>query len=518
MHRASRGKCVERTHLLSIWKVGEVRFFIMKGMTILKKRVISSRETFDKTMQCVAPLPCQQAYVRQLASILAFHVNKNILLDDGYTPDALPTVSAIVVAPTGTGKTYLLRKMAACLDLNLITIDCSTLAAEGWKGVGLGQRLLAAKEEVKNTDMFERSVLFLDEVDKLRFWGTEHDQGNPMVNILQMYNAGTVTAEGTKKETVNIDIRRFTVILGGAFEGLPEIIQKRFQQNRTIGFSRAEGNPQYSKAELLQKVKLEDLAAYGMMPELLGRIGTILTIPPLGLDDYRQLLNTDTGSVRIKYQNYLRDLFGVQFEITSAGTEWLTQMCMNSGSGARAALSLVNDMMQDALAKLEEDDSISRLVLNAEGDKCCILYEHGNRSYCYHDPARINLPEHIIHAKSTSALAQKLCRYFRKAGGAEKHIPELHAFLECSLEYLKASSPPEDFCFESLEKLARTIQPSKSFSTFDDLMYRRNTKAYRTFKDICTAQTPLQLIHDLQMIMEYLEQRHQKEVVKFKLK
>jgi len=89
----------------------------MKGMTILKKRVITSREIFDKTMQYVAPLPCQQAYIRQLASILALHVNKNILLDDGYTPDALPTASAIVVAPTGTGKTYLLIPRASGYSL-----------------------------------------------------------------------------------------------------------------------------------------------------------------------------------------------------------------------------------------------------------------------------------------------------------------------------------------------------------------------------------------------------------------
>lgn len=394
----------------------------------MKKRVISSQEIFQQTMQCVAPLPCQQTYVRQLSSLLALHVNKNILLDDGYTPDVLPTASAIVVAPTGTGKTYLLRKMAECLDLNLIAMDCSTLAAEGWKGVGLGQRLLAAKEEAKSAAMFERSVLFLDEVDKLRFWGTEHDQGNTMVNILQMYNAGTVTVEGTKKEAVNIDIRCFTVILGGAFEGLPEIIRNRLHQHRTIGFAQAEEKTQYSKAELLQKVKSEDLANYGMMPELLGRVGTILTISPLGLDDYRQLLNADKGSVRIKYQNYLRDLFGVQFEITDAGMDGLAQMCMSSDSGARAALSLVADMMRDALVKLDGDDSINRLVLNAEGGKCYILYEHGSRSYCYHDPARINLPEHIIHAKSISALVQKLCRYFRKAGGADRQLPELQAF------------------------------------------------------------------------------------------
>ena len=74
--------------------------------------------------------------------------------------------------------------MAEAAKLNLITVDCSTLAAEGWKGVGLAQRLLTAQKETKDSKAFDRSILFLDEVDKLHLWGTNSDQGNPMNNIL----------------------------------------------------------------------------------------------------------------------------------------------------------------------------------------------------------------------------------------------------------------------------------------------------------------------------------------------
>lgn len=111
---------------------------------------ITSDEIFERTRKIVAPLPCQEEYLRQLASVLSFHIHRNQLMDEGYLVDDLPPMSAIVIAPTGQGKTFLLRKMVETLDLKLIVVDCSTLAAEGWKGVGLAQRLLMAQKEAKD--------------------------------------------------------------------------------------------------------------------------------------------------------------------------------------------------------------------------------------------------------------------------------------------------------------------------------------------------------------------------------
>lgn len=105
----------------------------------MEQRLTTADAIFERTMRTVAPLPCQKAYLKQLASIMSFHIHRNHLMDEGYLVDDLPPMSAIVIAPTGQGKTFLLRKMAEAIDLNLITVDCSTLAAEGWKGVGLSQ-------------------------------------------------------------------------------------------------------------------------------------------------------------------------------------------------------------------------------------------------------------------------------------------------------------------------------------------------------------------------------------------
>ena len=136
---------------------------------------ITSRQILERTLASIAPLPSQMEYAKELATIISMHLHKNQLMDQGFSADALPSPSAIVVAATGQGKTFLIRKMTECLGINLITIDCSSLAAEGWKGSSISQRLVAAMEEAKSEKAFYRSILFFDEVDKLHFWGTKYD-------------------------------------------------------------------------------------------------------------------------------------------------------------------------------------------------------------------------------------------------------------------------------------------------------------------------------------------------------
>ena len=481
----------------------------------MNKKLITADEIFARTIRNVAPLPCQEDYLRQLASILSFHIHRNYLMDEGYLTDDLPDMSAIVVAPTGQGKTFLLRKMVESVGLNLITVDCSTLAAEGWKGVGLGQRLLTAQKEAKDKNAFERSVLFLDEVDKLHFWGTSSDQGNPVTNILQLYNSGCVVAEGSGKEVVNIDVTRFTVLLGGAFEGIGEIIEKRLTPKYKIGFGRESMEKKISVVQRFQQVTKEDLAAYGMLPELLGRIGTILTIHPPTLEDYRQLLRGENGSIQCQYQNYLRGLYGASFALTDAAVDSIAQTCMESHSGTRAVTPVVNNMMHSALSAAERDENINGIVLDADEQGLCVRYEYGKCIYCYSHSSGAELRVYRLRGKTCKALVDKLCRYFKNTGGDLTIIPVLQAFLECSMEYLYETVEEKEFSFTSLEMLARRVQHKHQCSRFDILMSDRKIKAYERFRELYTSDMQRNIVMALQRIMAYLESYHGKVNIRF---
>ena len=211
-----------------------------------KDHAVTTAQILDRMKDSVAPLPSQREYMKNLATILAMHINRNLLIDDGHAPDDLPAPSAIIVAPTGQGKTYLLRKMTKVLDLNLITVDCSTLVGESFKGVSLSQRIAGAMEEAKDERAFSRSVLFFDEVDKLCKTGTSNSTG--MTSILQLYNGGSVAISKDDRTAKSIDVSRFTILMGGAFSGLEDIIRQRICPKAKIGFG-ASGMEEKTDAE-----------------------------------------------------------------------------------------------------------------------------------------------------------------------------------------------------------------------------------------------------------------------------
>jgi len=491
---------------------------------------ISSDEIFKQLMLNVAPLPCQDTYARNLASIFSMHLKKNELIEAGFSPEDLPSVSAVVVAPTGQGKTFLVKQMAKALGINAIVIDGSALCHEGWKGVSLSQQLVAAKNAAKDQASFATSVLFIDEIDKLRLVGTDKDVGNAQPNILQLYNGGTIVGEGSNREAESVDISRFTVILGGAFEGLETIIENRLMPKAGIGFRRSMDTQKMSKAELLKQATLPDLASYGLMPELLGRIGSIINIDSMEMEDYRQLLTAEHGSIRRRYSNYLSSLYGVSFEITEAGVKAIAEKCMTSATGARAVNPLINDLMRCAIAEVERDVTINRVLLDAVDGECAVQYEHGPRAYTtfYKKKVEPKLFPYRVKARSIPGMTAELCKIYIDADGEAEVLDELQAFLNCALYFLKYNTNPEDFCFSSLEKLARTVRKGNNGenSTFDIMMTdaiaaahapNRQAHYYRAFNAVYNFSSSYRLIMALNLIMTHIQKDGQGTDIRLEL-
>lgn len=495
-------------------------------------RLFSADEIYTMTMHTLVPLKCQERYARQLASLLSMHLKRSALMECGFPAESLPSCSAIVVSETGQGKSFILRQMAKAVGVNLIVVDASTLAKETWKGATLGERLLAEKESAKDLSVFRKSVLFIDEIDKIRLQKDAGNSGNPMDNLLQLFESGTVIAEGNHHNAVSIDISQFTIVCAGAFDGLEMIVKQRIKPKTPIGFSYAEEESFFSKAELLRMVKMEDLEAYGIMPELLGRLGNILSIDPMGVEDYRQLLSSEQGSICWKYSNYLRAFFGIKMEITDAAVQMIAEECMEKGSGARAANAAMQRWMQGALSTVERDDVICKIVLDADGEHCFLRYELGTRAYTCFSEKVGSSASHVIKAKKITGLAEILCQMYRKAGGDRLSLPELQAFLNCSLYYLKKYAPEEEFTFVSLEKFAKRVHKRRGelHSTFDTMMMTaaayscddsddEQLKLYhRTFRDFDSPWLSYRLIMALNRIMNEMIRAYGTSVLKFELR
>lgn len=487
---------------------------------------ITAEWILRETMQHIAPLPSQQGYARALATILSMHIHRNELMDAGISADQLPVTAALVVAPSGQGKTYLFRKMAEVLGQNVVTIDCSTLTAEGWRGISLSNRLGAVRAELKDNHKFARSLIFFDEFDKLRTWGTDKDQGNAAVNILQLFNGAPVAVE-VGKNTEHIDVSRFTIILGGAFYGLEEIIRERIRPKARIGFGIDEVNPMDS-AEAMSDVTHEDLQKYGFSPELLGRVGTILTIPPLGLEDHRLLLNARNGSLHQRYRNYLWNLYGCEFEISTNAVEAIARKCVVANTGARAANPIVNDLMRGAITTVENDDTVCKVILDADADGCFVRYENGPRedSHCEQEGQQTleeNAPWHTLQAKNPAAMTRKLLRYYRNASGHHSSELQLEFFLDCVIPFLYHRCRPSERTFASVEKFARvTERKGKHLSPFEIILSESRgvvpVDAQRHLDSVYTPGMQDNLASALQVIMGYIESKHGPCRVRFEIK
>lgn len=483
-----------------------------------KQHAVTTAEIQEKVKGHVAPLPSQAAYMKDLASLMAMHINRNLLIDEGYAPDALPVPSCLIVAPTGQGKTYLLRKMVKALDLNLIMVDCSTLVGENYKGVSLSQRIAGAMEEAKNEKSFNQSVLFLDEADKLCRPGFQHSSG--MTSILQLFNGGSVTISKDDRNAQSVDVSRFMIILAGAFVGIEDIVRARLCPRAKIGFDVSSAE-QKTDAECLQAVTVDDLERFGLMRELLGRTGTILVLLPLGLEDYKILLNTEPGSVGERYKNYLLELYGVLLSVSEAATDNLARKSLESSGGARAVFPLLNDLMRSAVERVEEG-GISGVILDADGESVVIRYEYGEPTAGKEMPEKDSeeLPWYTVRAKNTDVLVKKLCRYYRNTGADSNMAEQLEVFLICAIPYLYYSCVEEDFAFSSLEKLARITKREGSRSTFEDMMRRSYYVSKDAYQKLCDKYTPWtsrNVMSALKSIAEYLLCRHRTDRIRFEI-
>lgn len=426
---------------------------------MLNNKIMTADEIFDKAMATMAPLPSQESCARDLAAIFSFHLAKMELMDDGFSADELPQQHAIMVAPTGAGKTYLLRHIAAVCGVNMVFMDGSSMSRDGWKGASFSQQLLAAKNAAKDSRAFARSVLFVDEADKMRLYRDRNDAGNVMDNLLQLFNGGEVAVEAEGRQIETIDVSRFTIIMGGAFAGLETIIRKRMSHGAGVGFGATTAGKELDDRTILHHATPEDLQAYGMKKELIARIGSIVHINPLEVEDYRRLLTAEVGSVQANYRNYFSHGFGVGFDISEEAVQRIAEQCSKASTGARAATPIVSDALREAIAAVGKDHTIRKVVLTANEDGCFVEYERGERGIASVGDATNTLCEpYRISGDSVLDVCTNLFSEYLAAGCDQEFTKEFGNFVHMTMVYLFDTCRPSERNFDSLRKLARVTE------------------------------------------------------------
>lgn len=403
---------------------------------------LSTAEIIERAKEKIIPLNSQQETVHNLAALLSLHLKKLNAMENGVEADFLPTFSELIIAPTGSGKTYLISKLAEAVDLPFYTIDCSMLTMSGYKGLNLSEAFRNLKQSCPNPKAFRRAVILFDEFDKCSFRSGEN--GNAQPNFLKLLEGENISCGD---EVIETD--RMLFLFAGAFQGIDKLMEQRCKPKAKLGFSAVPAE----KEESLQ-ITMEDVQNYGFSRELLGRIGSLHVIPPLTMEDYKQLMSGGKTSVTEKY-GALFSTMRVKFSLDETACAEISKLAMERKMGARAVEAVVKEKVLQAAGEIDRDASISEVILTAENGEFAFQYVRDGRELSSMDEVKVTDLEMPLHTYlSTDRGINQLCEKWSKLA-IEEDEELCYYFLQTTLRYLALETNREDWTFRSVELFAK---------------------------------------------------------------
>ena len=308
----------------------------------------------------------------------------------------------LMIGPTGSGKTYLVKTLARLLDVPLAIADATSLTEAGYIGDDIESvisKLLAAADN--DVEKAERGIVFIDEIDKIAkkkntnsrdVSGESVQQG--MLRLLEGADVEVPVGANSKNAMVplaTINTRNILFICGGAFPDLEEIIKQRLTKQTSIGFN-AELKDQFDNDKnLLSKVTVEDLKKFGMIPEFLGRLPVIYTLKALDRDMLVKILMEPKNAILKQYQKLL-ELDEVQLKFDQGALEAIADKAMERDTGARALRAIIEEFMLDIMYEIPKDDNIGTVTITRE-------YIEGTGGPRIEIRNQAELPMHMIEEK-----------------------------------------------------------------------------------------------------------------------
>lgn len=313
-----------------------------------------------------------QEYAKKAISVAVYNHYKRVITG---TQDSIEIEKSnmLMIGPTGSGKTFLVKTLARLLDVPLAIADATSLTEAGYIGDDIESvvsKLLAAADN--DVEKAERGIIFIDEIDKIAKKKETHSRDvsgesvqQGMLKLLEGAEIEVPVGSNSKNAMVplaTVNTKNILFICGGAFPDLEEIIKERLTSKSSMGFG-AELKDAYDKEKnLLSKVTIEDLRKFGMIPEFIGRLPIIFTLEGLDKDALVRILKEPKNAILKQYQKLL-ELDEVQLVFDDDALEAIAEKAMKKDIGARALRSIIEEFMLDIMYEIPKDDNIGRVTI-----------------------------------------------------------------------------------------------------------------------------------------------------------
>lgn len=308
-----------------------------------------------------------QEHAKKIISVAVYNHYKRITMDlaDGIE---IEKSNMLMIGPTGSGKTYLVKTLARLLNVPLAIADATSLTEAGYIGDDIESvvsKLLAAADN--DVEKAEHGIIFIDEIDKIAkkkntnqrdVSGESVQQG--MLKLLEGAEIEVPVGANSKNAMVpltTVNTKNILFICGGAFPDLENIIKERLNKHSSIGFN-ADLKDKYDKEEnLFWQVKVEDVRKYGMIPEFLGRLPVLFALEALTEDMLVRILVEPKNAIIKQYQKLLAfDEVKLVFE--EEALRAIAKKAKEQDAGARALRAIIEEFMLDIMYEIPKDDNI----------------------------------------------------------------------------------------------------------------------------------------------------------------